>query len=75
MGELVQGIPASPGIVIGPARVVLSPVLNVPHATVPPEQVEVEVVRFHKAREEAIWDLGRAGWEVFSILRGEPYDH
>ena len=54
MGELVQGIPASPGIVIGPARVVRPPVLNVPHATVPPEQVEVEVVRFHKAREGAI---------------------
>jgi hypothetical protein len=54
VGELVQGIPASPGIVFGPARVIRPPVLNVAHATVPPEQVEVEVVRFHQARESAI---------------------
>jgi len=54
VGELVQGIPASPGIVFGPARVLRPPILNVAHATVPPDRVEVEVVRFHKAREEAI---------------------
>ena len=54
MGELVQGIPASPGIVFGPARVIRGPVLNVAHATVAPEHVEIEVVRFHKARESAI---------------------
>ncbi len=54
MGEVVQGISASPGIVIGPARVVRAPVLNVPHATVAPDRVEFEVVRFHEARELAI---------------------
>jgi phosphotransferase system enzyme I (PtsI) len=54
LAEIVQGIPASPGIVIGPARVVRWPGLNVPHATVPPERVEAEVARFHEARKRAI---------------------
>ncbi len=54
MGEILRGIPASPGIAIGPARVVRRAALNVPHATVTPEQVEAEVARFHAAREKAI---------------------
>ncbi|UCC74454.1 MAG: phosphoenolpyruvate--protein phosphotransferase [Gemmatimonadota bacterium] len=53
MAETVQGIPASPGIVIGPAFVARWPRLEVPHATVAPDQVEAEVTRFHAARESA----------------------
>ncbi len=53
MGEIVQGIPASPGIVIGPAFVARWPRLEVPHATVAPDQVEAEVARFRAARQQA----------------------
>ena len=58
MGEFVQGIPASPGIVIGPACVVRWPGLDVPHATVTPDRVEIEIQRFYVAREEAIQRTG-----------------
>lgn len=54
MGEIVQGIPASPGIVIGPACIVHWPNLDVPHTTVSPDQVGAEVARFEAAREEAV---------------------
>jgi phosphotransferase system enzyme I (PtsI) len=54
VGEIVQGIPVSPGIVFGPARVVRAQALNVPHATVPGEKVEEEIARFQGARAEAI---------------------
>jgi phosphotransferase system enzyme I (PtsI) len=49
-----DGIPAAPGIVIAPARVLRWEVPRVPHgATVPPEQVETEVARFLEACEWA----------------------
>lgn len=54
MGEIAQGIPAAPGIVIGPACVVRWHPLNVGHATVGPDRVDSEVARFHRARESAI---------------------
>ncbi len=53
MSETVQGIPASAGIVIGPAFVAHWPRLEVPHATVSPDQVEIEVTRFQEARDSA----------------------
>jgi phosphotransferase system enzyme I (PtsI) len=48
-----MGIPASPGIVVGPAYVARWPKLDVPHATVSNDQVEIEVARFQKARAGA----------------------
>ncbi|MGD8866690.1 MAG: phosphoenolpyruvate--protein phosphotransferase [Gemmatimonadales bacterium] len=54
MGEIVQGIPVSPGIVFGPACVMRGTALNVPHATVPAAQVEEEVERFRAARAVAV---------------------
>ena len=49
-----DGIPAAPGIVISPARVLRWEVPRGPHgATVPPEQVEAEVARFLEACEWA----------------------
>lgn len=53
MGVTVQGMPAAPGIVIGPAFVARWPRLEVPHATVAPDQVEAEVARFQAARRLA----------------------
>ena len=54
VGEIVQGIGASPGIVFGPARVVRWQGLNVPHATVPGDRVEEEIARFEGARATAV---------------------
>lgn len=47
MSVVRDGIPAAPGIVIAPARVLRWEVPRVPHgATIPPEGVEAEVQRF-----------------------------
>jgi phosphotransferase system enzyme I (PtsI) len=51
-----DGIPASPGIVIGPAYVLRWEMPRVPHVTVPPEEVEREVERFEEAR---VWSQQR----------------
>jgi phosphotransferase system enzyme I (PtsI) len=52
-----EGIPAAPGIVIAPARVLRWEVPRVPHnATIPPGQVEAEVERFMAACD---WAKGR----------------
>jgi phosphoenolpyruvate-protein phosphotransferase (PTS system enzyme I) len=45
-----DGIPASPGIVIGPAYVLRWEMPRVPHVTVPADEVEQEVARFEEAR-------------------------
>jgi phosphoenolpyruvate-protein phosphotransferase (PTS system enzyme I) len=51
-----DGIPASPGIVIGPAHVLRWEVPRVPHVTVPADAVDAEIARFHEARQ---WAKGR----------------
>ena len=50
MGYHRDGIPASPGIVAGPAYVLRWEVPRVPHVTVAPEEVDGEVEKFHAAR-------------------------
>jgi phosphoenolpyruvate-protein phosphotransferase (PTS system enzyme I) len=51
-----DGIPASPGIVVGPAYVLRWEVPRVPHVTVDADGVDHEVERFHEARS---WAQGR----------------
>ena len=51
-----DGIPASPGIVIGPAYVLRWEMPRVPHVTVAPEEVEAEVEKFEEAR---VWSQQR----------------
>jgi phosphoenolpyruvate-protein phosphotransferase (PTS system enzyme I) len=48
-----DGIPASPGIVVGPAYVLRWEIPRVPHVTVAADAVEEEVARFHEARSWA----------------------
>jgi phosphotransferase system enzyme I (PtsI) len=48
-----DGIPASPGIVIGPAMPLHWEPPRAPHVTVPPDAIESEVERFNEAREYA----------------------
>ena len=53
MSVIRDGISASPGIVIGPAYVLHWEPPRAPHITVPANEVEKEVERFHEAREWA----------------------
>ena len=57
-----DGIPAAPGIVIGPAYVVRWEPPRVPHVTVPEADVDAEVARFAEARawaQDRIRDIQR----------------
>jgi phosphoenolpyruvate-protein phosphotransferase (PTS system enzyme I) len=53
MGNVHDGIPASPGIVMGPAFVLRTDLPRVPHVVVPEDGVDAEVARFHEARRWA----------------------
>ena len=53
MSQILDGSPASEGIASGKIFLLQWGVPNVPHETVPPEQVAYEVERFHEAREWA----------------------
>ncbi|MGQ0561681.1 MAG: phosphoenolpyruvate--protein phosphotransferase [Gemmatimonadota bacterium] len=54
MSSLIRdGIPASPGIVIGPAYVLHWEPPRAPHVTVSPAQIDREIERFDEAREFA----------------------
>ncbi len=49
MSRFIDGIAASPGIVIGPAWLLRWDLPRVPHITVPAERAAAEVARFHEA--------------------------
>ncbi len=53
MSLIRDGIPASPGIVIGPAMPLHWEPPRAPHVSVPAESIESEVERFNEAREYA----------------------
>ncbi|HEX6063245.1 MAG TPA: phosphoenolpyruvate--protein phosphotransferase [Longimicrobiales bacterium] len=53
MALIRDGIPASPGIVIGPALPLQWEPPRAPHVTVPADQIEEEIERFAEAREYA----------------------
>jgi phosphotransferase system enzyme I (PtsI) len=53
MDRVLAGIPASPGIVIGPVRLLRWEVPEVPHRNIEESQVEEEVTRFRSAVERA----------------------
>jgi phosphotransferase system enzyme I (PtsI) len=51
-GKMI-GMPASPGIVIGPVHLLLWEVPEVAHRIIPDEAVPAEITRFHDALEQA----------------------
>jgi len=51
--RILVGIPASPGIVVGPAHVLLWEVPPVRLRLVPPEQIDLEIAHFHDALAKA----------------------
>lgn len=53
MERILIGIPASPGIVVGPAHVLLWEVPPVRLRLVPPEQIDIEIAHFHDALAKA----------------------
>jgi phosphotransferase system enzyme I (PtsI) len=73
-----DGIPASPGIVIGPARVLRWEVPRVPHTgTITPEQVEGEIRRFLDACEwakERIRDIQRRAAESMGEVEAQIFE-
>lgn len=52
--EKRQGIPVSPGIAIGPALVLDTEGVLIPHREVPPDQIDDEIARLRRALEEAV---------------------
>ena len=81
MERILIGIPASPGIVVGPAHVLLWEVPPVKLRLVPPEQVEAEITHFHdalvKARERVQFIRARVehnvGTEEARIFEAQTY--
>lgn len=51
MSIVLEGIPAAPGIAIGPAYAFRLKEPSVPHVTIPPDLVEAEIEKFRAARE------------------------
>ncbi|MGH7544689.1 MAG: phosphoenolpyruvate--protein phosphotransferase [Gemmatimonadota bacterium] len=49
MSAILEGIPAAPGVAIGPAYAFRLKEPSVPHVTIPPDLVEVEIERFRGA--------------------------
>ncbi|MEO5510844.1 MAG: phosphoenolpyruvate--protein phosphotransferase [Longimicrobiales bacterium] len=72
-----DGIPASPGIVIGPAYVLRWEMPRVPHVTVPPEDVESEVERFEEARvwaQDRIREIQKATAERLGDVEAQIFE-
>jgi phosphotransferase system enzyme I (PtsI) len=57
MNRVLQGVPASPGIVVGPVRLLLWEVPAVPHRVIDDSQIDTEVARFRDAVERATGKL------------------
>src|SRR5687767_5811979 len=72
-----DGIPASPGIVIGRAHVLRWELPRAPHVTVAPADVEAEVERFHEARrwsQDRIRELQRATVERLGPVEAQIFE-
>ena len=53
MDRTLQGMPASPGIVVGPVHLLRWEVPEVPHRFVPPHQIKQEIAKMHEALDGA----------------------
>lgn len=81
MNRVLQGLSASPGIVIGPVRLLLWEVPEVPHRIIDDDRVEPEIVRFRDAvaqsrerlgqvRERAEHKAGKEEAGIFEVQMG-----
>jgi len=77
MGVIRDGIPASPGIVIGPARVLRWETPAVPHGGIALEQVDAEIARFREACawvQERIRELQRQTLEKMGPVEAQIFE-
>src|ERR1017187_10380542 len=74
---MYKGIPASPGIVIGPAHVISNKALAISRETIPASKVEAEIARLKAAvdrtkietiatKEKIEHEVGKTEAEIFS---------
>ena len=66
MERKLVGIPASPGIAVGPVHLLRWEVPDVPHRIIPDEAVPAELERFRKALESA-WRWRKAAAQEGSL--------
>ena len=74
--EIRRGIAVSPGVAIGPALVLDTEGVRIPHRTVPADQIPVEIDRLRQALGEAAEDAretrqritARVGPEIGNIF-------
>ncbi|MBX3364508.1 MAG: phosphoenolpyruvate--protein phosphotransferase [Phycisphaeraceae bacterium] len=69
--QLLEGIPVSPGVVVGRAFILDQPRLRVSRRCVPADAVEIEIERFEQARRASIEDLNRVHHEAESQIGPE----
>ena len=77
MGVTREGIPASPGIVIGPARVLRWEIPSVPHGGIALEQVDAEISRFQEACawvQDRIRELQRQTQERLGSVEAQIFE-
>lgn len=55
--RIYQGVPAAPGIAVGPARCIHDPVGQVAERSIPATRIEAEVIRFREALSRARAEL------------------
>src|SRR5882724_8477182 len=61
--EIRRGIAVSPGVAIGPARVLDTEGVRIPHRTVAPEQIPEEIARLRQSLREAAADARETAFE------------
>ena len=70
--KLLQGIPVSPGVVIGRAMVLEKSLHRVPYLILAPEDIPAELDRYDTALTAAIADVGADRDRVADTLGPEP---
>ena len=70
--KLLQGIPVSPGVVIGRAMVLEKSLHRVPYLILAPEDIPAELDRYDTALTAAIADVGADRDSVADTLGPEP---
>ena len=77
MSRRLHGIGASPGRALGPALRVEWDIISVPHRTIGPDEVDLEIERFQGARswaKERIWRLQAETNERIGPVEGKIFE-
>jgi phosphoenolpyruvate-protein phosphotransferase (PTS system enzyme I) len=77
MGRIRDGIPASPGIVMGPAYLLRWETPKVPHVTVPADEIDREIAHFHAARswaQDRIREIQLSTEERLGVIEAQIFE-